>query len=439
MSEPLVYVIVVNWNGERHLRECFDSLLASDYGNARFLLIDNASSDGSVEVVHQTCGSDPRVDVIGLAANLGWSGGNNAGIQRALEAGADYVFLLNNDTVTEPGAISQLVEMAERRHGIGALAPKMLLYDNPEIINSLGLGCSIIASSWDIGIGRLDGPRWNEPNPVIGVCGGAAFFKAEALRKAGPFPEDFTIYLDDLDLCLRIWNAGYEISSCPQARVRHKFSATMGQTEHQRRKYYLLTRNRLYLMLRNFPCSKALRIGPAFCLGEAKAVGRSLLDGQSWRAGVHVRAWGSALAYLPHAWAERRRRRRAGQGACRFWRLVRTDCLFFPGTEFPEDGWYPPCTVAGRTVRPISSRAWLEFPGGRLQVTHVNCYPRLGSTSVEVRSNGQSIAVLETFGSGQTVLELAPGTVEFIARRLFAAEATGAAVDIGGWISTERL
>ncbi|HIJ65701.1 MAG TPA: glycosyltransferase family 2 protein, partial [Candidatus Hydrogenedentes bacterium] len=227
MNMPLVHCFVINWNGLEHLEACFEALLAGTYENARFVLIDNASEDGSAEFVQGTYGYDPRLDIVVNASNLGWSAGNNVGLEQALDGGADYVFLLNNDTVVAPDAIERLVEMAAARPEAGALAPKMLLYDSPDIINSVGLECSVIGSTWDLGIGRLDGPHWATPRKVIGVCGGACFLRTSALRKTGLLPTGFGIYLDDLDLCLRLWDAGYEVWNCPDAVVRHKYSATM--------------------------------------------------------------------------------------------------------------------------------------------------------------------------------------------------------------------
>ena len=124
----------------------------------------------------------PRIEFLALPENLGWSGGNNRGIEQALDAGADYVFLLNNDTAAAPDAIEKLVAAAEASPGYGALAPKMLLFDAPHLLNSLGIECSIIGSSWDIGVGRLDGPRWNTPRKVLGVCGRALVLRSAALR-----------------------------------------------------------------------------------------------------------------------------------------------------------------------------------------------------------------------------------------------------------------
>ena len=478
MNSPLVHVLVINWNGVQHLEECFSSLLASTYGNVRFVLIDNGSSDGSVGFVRSKYGADPRVGFLELGENLGWSRGNNVGIREAIRQHADYVILLNNDTATAADAIQKLVEAAEADPRVGALAPKMLMYDNPDLINSVGLECSVIASSWDLGIGRLDGPRWDEVRPVIGVCGGAGFFRVAALEQAGVLPEDFEIYLDDLDLCLRIWDAGYEIRSCPEAQVRHKFSATMGQGRQYRRKYYLNTRNRLYVILRNFPIRKVFVVGPACVIGEMRAIGRALLDGEPWRAAAHIRAWAAGMGYAPRALRERMRRRlhppnplqrgnehppnplqrgnehppkplqrgnerppkslQRGSEACRFWKLIRTDCMFFHGTEFPSDGWYAPREIRGRMLRPMSARAAVDVEAGRLRLTHANCYPELGQTCINVFSNGLRVTSLETLDCQECVLEVPDGKLTFQAKRIFEAEKTGEKMDLGGWIGVDR-
>lgn len=437
MESPRVYVLVINWNGREHLEACFASLLETGYPNARFLLIDNASSDGSVAFVRERFGHDTRVEILENSSNLGWSGGNNAGMRHALDAGADYLFLLNNDTATEPDALAHLVRMAESRRGIGALAPKMLLFDQPQLLNSTGIECSIIASSWDKGIGRLDGPQWNESERVIGVCGGACFIRASVLKETRLLPEEFEIYLDDLDLCLRIWDAGYEIWTCPGARVRHKFSATLGQGNRARHKYYLNNRNRFYLMARNFPIGRLLGALPLVVIGELRALGRAALERQYWRIGAHVRAWGAALVYLPCAIRERRARRRAGL-TCRFWPMVRRRPLFCPGLLLPERGWYPEREAAGRRVRPMSAHAWIDTQGGDLRLFHANCYPALHPTSVEVRAGGSVLARLSTLAAAELFVRVPPGRLEFVAGHVFCAEETGELADLGGWIAVEQ-
>ncbi|MCH7959534.1 MAG: glycosyltransferase family 2 protein [Candidatus Hydrogenedentes bacterium] len=438
-SRPLVYVIVVNWNGREHLEACFASLLDSSYPNARFLLVDNASEDGSADYVRERFGEDERIEILELPRNEGWSPGNNAGLEHARLRNADYALLLNNDTAVEAQAIEYLVEYAEFHPRTGILAPKLLLYDHPEIVNSVGLEASLIGAAWDIGIGRLDGPRWNEEGPVLGACGAGMFVRMEATEKTGLLSTDFEIYLDDLDLCLRMWNAGYEVHCCPKARIRHKFSATMGEEKHKRRKYYLNTRNRARLIMRNYPVSQFPRIEIAYDVGEARAIGRALLNGEFWKIRAHIRSWASALLYAPSGIRERIDRRRKALHRCRFWPFIRTDLMFFPGTEFPRDGWYTAIETGGEQVRPFTSRARIRHPGGRLRVVQMNCYPQLGAFEIDLLHEGQRIDTLTATGREETVYDLSQGTVEFVAKRIFSAEETGEAVDLGGWIGLERF
>jgi GT2 family glycosyltransferase len=432
MSEPLVYVLVINWNGREHLADCFDSLLVGSYRKCRFVLIDNNSADDSIAFVEENY-DDPRVEILALPENLGWSGGNNRGIEQALDAGADYIFLLNNDTAIAPDAVELLVEAAENKPECGALAPKMVLFDAPHLLNSVGIECSIIGSSWDIGVGRIDAPKWSEPRKVLGVCGGAMFLRSEALRKAGLLP-DFQIYLDDLDLCLRIWNAGYEIWNCPEAAVRHKFSATMGAGKRLRQKYYLNTRNRMRLVMRNFPASQMHRVLPKMLLGEAKSLGRGFLDGEYWKFWAHAKAWGASLAYISEA---RRARRQFGTSA-RFWDQIRHDVLFFPGVELPDEGWYAERMLDGDPFRPISKTATMDWEGGELRITLVNCYPALGEAEVEILAGGQVIARLLTSDRVEKVVMVPEGRLEFRANRIFDADDTGELSDFGGWLRIRK-
>lgn len=444
MSTPLVHILVINWNGKEHLEACFDSLVNQTYENLRIVLVDNASADSSVQFVRERYNSDPRVEIRECGENLGWSRGNNLGIERALEAGASYVFLLNNDTATAPDAIERLVAFAEQHPKAGAIAPKMLLFDQPWIINSMGIACTIVGSAWDDGLGRVDGPRWSEPKQVLGVCGGAMFLRADALRAAGVFPADFEIYLDDLDLCLRMWDAGYECWSCPSAAVRHKFSATMGDGARARRKYYLNTRNRLRLILRNFPAREIARALAHYAVSEMRAIGRASRNGELWKVAAHVRSWFAAVAYCSRAMAQRKAMKSAGNRIGTFWDLIRMDLYFFPGIELPNRGWYVPIQRGWPdreqreyvTLHPISSHAYVDVSAGELSVTHGNCYPNVGETNIEVRVNDRTIATLTSSGAPQSErFAVESGTLEFIAHRLFDAEATMERFDIGGWIA----
>lgn len=324
---PLVHVLVINWNGREHLQECFDSLIACDYANARFILLDNNSDDDSVSYIRDTY-NDPRVEILQLDTNYGWSGANNRGMQAALDVNADFVILLNNDTKVEPDFLSRLVEIAEADSTIGALTPRILMFYEPTIINSLGLEMSLIGAGWDTAIGQPDGPKYNAPTETLGVCGAAMFIRCDALRKTGLLPDDFGIYLDDLDLCLRIWEAGYRIQLCYDSVVHHKFSATMGEGKRARHKYYLNTRNRTRIVMRHFPVSKWPLAKWKFFIGECKAVSRAILSGEWWKLPIHARAWFDAVFYFPKALAYRANHTPMTP---EMWQLVTKDKLFFPG------------------------------------------------------------------------------------------------------------
>lgn len=331
---PLVHVLVINWNGIEHLQDCFDSLVACDYANARFILLDNASDDDSVQFVTDTY-TDPRIEIMQLDANYGWSGANNRGMEAALEAGSDYVLLLNNDTKVEPDFLSKLVDTAESDPTIGALSPRILMFYNTHIINSLGLKMSLIGAGWDIGIGQPDNSKWNVPTETLGVCGAAMFLRCDVLERTGLLPDDFGIYLDDLDLCLRIWESGYTIRLCYDSVVYHKFSATMGEGKRARHKYYLNTRNRTRVVMRHFPVSKWPLAKLSFSIGEVKAIGRAILDADLWKLPLHARTWIDAICYFPRALRFRRETNQVMTP--KMWSLVEKDRLFFPGMPVESD------------------------------------------------------------------------------------------------------
>lgn len=433
MQSPRVYVIIINWNGQEHLDACFRSLLETTWTNAVFLLVDNASTDGSVEYVQTHFGDDARVAILALEENRGWSGGNNAGIEHARADGADYLFLLNNDTAIDPEAIQHLVEAMEQDPELGALAPRMVLFDQPEILNSTGLQLSVIGAAWDRGIGRFDGPRWHSHDPVVGVCGGACFLRVTALETTGLLPEDFEIYLDDLDLCLRIWSAGYTIRGCPEAVVRHKFSATMGTGARAHRKYYLNTRNRFRILLRHFPVRSAFAVLPRLFIGEVRALGRALLSGEVWRVLAHGRAWLSSLAYLPAALRFRRIHPGAG-GLPPFWPFVVPSPLFCPEVFLPDQGWYPPIQYGNETLRPMARRAWVEISPGTLQASLVNCYPASGDAHIALFLDGVPLGTLKTASTVEKHYEVAGGTLVIVAESTFDRDDTGAPTDAGAWL-----
>ena len=143
VRERSVCVIVLNWNGKELLRSCLESLLRTDYGAMTVLVVDNGSSDGSQEIVKN---GFPEVKLLENPANFGFCRGNNVGFRYALDHGATYCVLLNNDVTVRPTWLGELVAAAESDERIGALSPKMLMADSETTLNSAGLCCSIIGT-----------------------------------------------------------------------------------------------------------------------------------------------------------------------------------------------------------------------------------------------------------------------------------------------------
>ncbi len=437
-------VLILNWNGMEHLEECFLSLVEGcQREDVEFVLLDNASTDESVSFVRERFMHDPRVVVECLDKNYGWSGGNNRGIMKSIEKGAKYIFLLNNDTKVEKHCIENLIEMSETSPEVGGLAPKMLLYNQPWLLNSIGLECSIIGSAWDRGLGRVDTPRWNQITEVIGICGGAMWLRTEALKQVGYLPEEFSIYLDDLDLCLRIWNAGYRILTFPNAVVHHKFSATWeGSPEKVRQKYFLNTRNRFYLMERNFPVNQFLTILFWTKWGEMKSIGNAIRKGEYWRITKHIQSWVEAIRYLTEARRWRKEKIKTKQGYKNippFWKLIQKGILFCPEIEFPLKGWYKPIPVSGKLFFPMSKFAEIEHNGGIFSFLCGNIFSGGEEINVEIRYNNEIISHVRTTEIHRYSFELPRGVISFEAKHILEAEKIGKSYDTGGWFYFENL
>jgi len=444
MNNPLVRVLILNWNGKEHLEECFSSLVEGcQREDVEFVLLDNASTDESVSFVREQFCNDPRVVVECLDKNYGWSGGNNRGIIKSIENGAKYIFLLNNDTQVERNCIENLLEMSEANPDIGGLAPKMLLYNQPWLLNSVGLECSIIGAAWDRGLGRVDTERWNKVVEIVGICGGAMWLKSEVLTKTGYLPEEFSIYLDDLDLCLRIWDTGYRILTCPNAVVHHKFSATWeGSTEKVQHKYFLNTRNRFYLMERNFPVSKIFNILFWTKWGEMKALGNAIRKAEFWRIQKHIQSWIEAIRYIPEArrWKkEMATRNQKHKNLPPYWHLIQKKTLFCPDIELPVKGWYKPIYIDGKKFFPMSKYAEIEHKGGDFSFLCGNISSEKTEIHIDIKWNGEVVGNIRTEGLKKYTFDLPAGVIVFEAKKILEAEQIGKNYDVGAWFQFESL
>jgi GT2 family glycosyltransferase len=279
-ASPRVVVVVVNWCGEDDTSACVQSLLDSDYPALRVLVVDNGSPDGSGERIRLRF---PSADYLQTGANLGFTGGNNAGIGRAMQSDADYVLVLNNDTVVEPDAVTHLVSAARTRDGVGAVGAKILFFEDRNRIWFAGGTLSRHrAMGYHIGEGHPDtAPGGGAVAPVTFLTGCCMLLPVAVLRRVGGFEEDFFMYAEDVDLCLRIQEAGYSLFYQPRARIYHRMEGygsppTPFQLE-------LAVRNRRRLARRRLSPLERLRFGLFFYPSRAARMVEFLVRRDSGR------------------------------------------------------------------------------------------------------------------------------------------------------------
>jgi len=229
MSQPLVALIVLTWNQRDLTLDCLDSLAALDYPAQRLeiIVVDNGSTDGTAQAVRERY---PTVTVLETGENLGFAGGNNVGLRRALQGEAEYVMLLNNDTVVQPDFASQLVAVAESDRSIGIVGPKMYFADPPDMIFAAG---SLVL--WDQGRLHHRGiwQRESEVGPLYAeaaedvdfVVGCGVLFRREVVEQVGLLDLRYYLNYEDVDVCIRAHQAGYRVRYTPRAVLYHKVHA----------------------------------------------------------------------------------------------------------------------------------------------------------------------------------------------------------------------
>ncbi len=312
-----VSAVVVNWNGREHLEVCLGSLLAQTLPAVEVVLVDNASSDGSVDFVRPRFAN--RVRVLEQPSNLGYAGGLNAGFHAAR---GRYLLALNSDTEVAPECLARLVAAADAWPNTGMFAPKILSFDDRTLIDNVGH--LLYPDGLSRGRGRLERDRgqYDAEAEIIVPSGCAVLLRRAMLADVGLFDPDLFAYCDDTDLGLRARLAGWRCRAVPAAVVFHKYSAA--SAPYSPLKAFLVERNRAWVAVKCLP-APLLLASPLFTALRLAAQAWGALSGRGAAGrfarthsapallGVLLRAYAVALWGLPAAWRKRRaaqRRRR---------------------------------------------------------------------------------------------------------------------------------
>ena len=308
---PDVSVVIVTWNGRQYLEACLAAVAAQQGVSAEVVLVDNASTDGTVDYVREHF---PAVRVVSLAENRGFAAGNNAGVR---EARARLIALLNNDTSAEPGWLQALVRGLDERQGFALATSRIVYMHDPQIVDSAGDGLLRSGGAFK----RFHGARATsamQSGEVFGVCGAACLMPKAVFDELGGFDEDFFASHEDVDLSYRARLRGYRTRYVADAVVRHHGSATLGRLSGTA--VFYGQRNLEWVYVKNSPASVLLRTAPAHVAYNLAAAAYFLRAG---RGTAFVRAKAAAIAGLPAMLRKRaviQRGRRVDANA--IWRML---------------------------------------------------------------------------------------------------------------------
>jgi len=300
---PLVFVVIVNYNGVKYLKTCLSSLEQQTYQNLIIVVVDNASTDNSVEFIQKNF---PKVSIIQAERNYGFAKGNNLAIKFALDQKADYVFLVNNDTEVERDLLEKLVIAAEGEDTIGIVGPGVFDLKNKGSVQELGMAMDKFG--YPLAIKTL-----SEKNTcAFFVSGCAMLVKSELLRKIGLFDEKYFMFAEDLDLCWRGRLSRYKVIVVEDAKIFHASGGSIsggvlkGSTYKTNvNRIFLREKNTIRTLIKNYETSSIIKVIPfymALLLFEAifwscilkPNITKNLLKAISWN-----------IKYLPDTFKQR--------------------------------------------------------------------------------------------------------------------------------------
>ncbi len=243
-----VFIILVNWNNTKYTIDAIREVKKQTYANCRIIVVDNNSNTKPDKEILKI---ESKATIIQTGENLGYSGGNNRGMEYALRQQADFILFMNSDVFLDPKMIGNLVKAMDKDKNLGAVGPRIYYYqDKKKIWFIEGPINWIKGTTHSLHQGEKDKGRFKRPIATDRLAGTAMLIRSEILEKIGGFDETYFMFLEDVDLSVRIRKEGYMLKTIPQAILWHNESTTTGGKDSKKTIYYY-TRNKLYFMRKN--------------------------------------------------------------------------------------------------------------------------------------------------------------------------------------------
>ncbi len=287
-----VSIIIVNWNGESILKDCFKSLEKLNFKNWELIIVDNASTDNSLQVIKEFRPKGINFNVIKNKENLGFVGGNNQAVKLAE---GKYVLLLNNDTKVPPDLLDVLTAKMEADSKIGVMQPKILIMDNPKYLDNAGSFITKIGFLRHWGFQREDSKEFDKETEIFAAKGACMIIRADIVKEIGLFDPDFFMYFEESDFCWRVWLFGYKIFYYPKTFIYHKVGFSIKRQDVFELNYHYY-KNRIASLIKNLDNFNILWIVPLHLVLSLGIAGVFLLRGSFKNPFIILRAiWWNAV------------------------------------------------------------------------------------------------------------------------------------------------
>jgi len=291
---PKVAVVILNWNGRKHLEQFLPSVTAATYSNYEVIVADNGSTDDSLSYLQLHY---PGIRTIQFKENYGFAKGYNEALKQVK---ADYYVLLNSDVEVQPGWLEPMVELLEKDRSIAACQPKILSWHNKHLFEYAGAaGGWLDEYGYPFAKGRVfdiceeDKGQYDQSEPIFWASGAALFIRPAVYHAVKGFDEYFFAHQEEIDLCWRIQLAGHKIYSCPSSIVYHVGGGTLPKGNSL--KTYLNFRNNRIMLSKNLPLSKKIWVMPVRNLLDGVSAWKGLINGDG---GYFIAILRAQLAFI---------------------------------------------------------------------------------------------------------------------------------------------